>query len=492
MLQDQTPLSAVREYEREQAAEIAPESRPLIHLTPMVGWMNDPNGFCYYQGEYHLFYQYYPYNTVWGPMHWGHARTRDLLHWTYVPAAMAPDTVADAGGVFSGSAVAMPDGRLMLMYTGVQPATTGHPDLQAQCVAFGDGVNFVKAEQNPVIAAQHLPEGYSAVDFRDPKIWRGEDGKLYCVAGNRHAQREGAILLFESEDGLDWRFVTELAASCGQLGRMWECPDFFRLDGEQVLLTSPQEMQASPDGEFHAGYGTVALLGDYDEQTHTFTRRVAQPIDCGLDFYAPQTTLAPDGRRVMVAWMENWETVKGSMRKHKWFGRMTLPREISIKNGKLCQQPVREIETIWQDEVRVEGVQLDGTQSFAGVAGRMIDMTVTASAQEGGARRFVLRFAQDEHHFTEVSCALTRGELIFDRNHCGSSRDIPHLRRVKVAMAERTVKLRLILDKDSVELFVGDGERVLSALINTPMTAEAITFTSDGPLTLDVVKHALG
>ena len=228
MLKNQTPLSAARDFER-QAIEGIPEGdRPLFHLTPMVGWMNDPNGFCYYKGEYHLFYQYHPYNTVWGPMHWGHAKSRDLLHWTYLPTAIAPDTDADAGGCFSGSALPLDDGRLMLLYTGVQPAGTGHKELQAQCVAIGDGVDFTKLAENPVIDAALLPQEYSAHDFRDPKIYRGKDGRIYCVVGNRHETRQGTILLFDSEDGRSWRFVTELDASRGELGRMWECPDFSR------------------------------------------------------------------------------------------------------------------------------------------------------------------------------------------------------------------------------------------------------------------------
>ena len=144
MLNNQTPLSAARNFERQAFDEIPVGDRPLFHLTPIVGLMNVSNGFCYYKGEYHLFYQYHPYSTIWGPMHWGHAKSRDLLHWTYLPAALAPDTDADAGGCFSGSALPLDDGRLMLMYTGVQPAGTGHRELQTQCVAIGDGVDFTK------------------------------------------------------------------------------------------------------------------------------------------------------------------------------------------------------------------------------------------------------------------------------------------------------------------------------------------------------------
>ena len=289
-----------------------------------------------------------------------------------------------------------------------------------------------------------------------------------------------------------WHFVTELDASRGELGRMWECPDFFDMDGQQVMLISPQEMQATPDGVFHAGFGTIALLGDYDEENHRFTRHDVQTVDDGLDFYAMQTTLAPDGRRIMIGWMENWETQGGTARKHKWFGRMSLPRELSLRDGRLCQQPVREIETLWRDSVQLKGERIDGKTSFADVHGRCLDLTVRLYANEGSCRRFELRFAQNERYFTTIRCALSRGELVFDRTNCGSVRDISHVRSIKTEAKNGVWKLRLILDGECAELFVGDGEHVLSALIDTPMDVQGITFCSDGELTVDIEKHTLG
>lgn len=487
-MKNQPPLQLARAYEREQSAKIPAHERPLIHLTPLVGWTNDPNGFCFYKGEYHLFYQYYPYQTVWGPMHWGHATSADLLHWTYQPCALAPDTPADAGGCFSGSAVELPDGRLMLVYTGVQLAATGHRELQAQCVAIGDGINFEKAEANPVIAQAQLPDPkYSPFDFRDPKAWRGEDGKLYLVVGNRHDDRQGCVLLFSSDDGLQWEFVTELAGSNGAYGRMWECPDFFRLDGCDVLLVSPQEMCATDD--FHAGDGTMAMLGRYDTAARRFCPEAVQPIDSGLDFYAAQTTLTPDGRRVMIAWMENWETCNGAKRKRPWFGRMTLPRELSIRDGRLIQRPIREIESLWRDTASYHDLTLNGAASYEGVSGRLIDMTVALRLVDAACRRFTLHIAADARHYTEIRCDLARGELTFDRSHGGSTRDIVHTRHIRAEMQDGRLTLRLIMDKDSVELFVNDGERTISALIDTPLDAEGISFTSDAPIRMDVDLH---
>lgn len=491
MRRKETLLAETRAYEQALSAFIPESDRPLFHLTPMTGWMNDPNGFCHYNGEYHLFYQYYPYDTVWGPMHWGHAVSRDLVRWEYRPAALAPDTAADEGGCFSGSAVPLDDGRLMLVYTGVQKENAEHPERQAQCVAIGDGTDFVKCENNPVIAAARLPEGYSARDFRDPKAWRGADGRFYCVAGNRHETRQGAAVLFESENGLDWRFIGELDASRGEVGRMWECPDFFALDGTHVLLVSPQEMEGDAALGFHPGNNTAAVIGDYDETTHAFTRRALQPVDEGFEFYAPQTTLTPDGRRVMIAWMEDWETQAGKARTHKWFGRMTLPRELFMKDGRLCQRPVREIETLRSDSVSVQGALIDGDAAFRGVQGRAIDLTATLHIGNAACRRFEMRFAEDERHYTLVRCDLERGAVTFDRSMSGSRRNIPHTRTVKADCADGRLTLRLILDGDSAELFVGSGEHTVSALIDTPLTAEGISFHADGAIHVDIEKHAL-
>ena len=488
MSKNPTPLDRVRAFEREQAMKLSADERPLFHLTPLVGWMNDPNGFCYYRGQFHLFYQYHPFSRQWGPMHWDHAVTSDLLHWMYMPCALAPDTAADAGGCFSGSAVETPDGQLMLVYTGVQPAGTFRRETQAQCVAIGDGTDFEKSMLNPVVRHAHLPEGYSAFDFRDPKVWR-ENGVYRMVVANRHEKKQGAILLMESTDGLEWHFVTELDASCEEYGRMWECPDFFELGGRQVLIVSPQEMHARE--EFHAGYGTVALLGRFDAGENRFTREDVQPVDYGLNFYAPQTTLAPDGRRIMIGWMDNWETCKEAPRRHPWYAQMSAPRELFMEKGRLCQRPVREIESLWRDTIRHDSVSVREETMLPGVRGRLMDLTVTLRPEGSSCRRFTLHVARDARHFIEIRCDLARGELVFDRSRGGSHRDIAHTRHVIAEVENGELTLRLLMDKESVELFINGGERVVTSLIPTPMDADQITFAADAPLTLSVEAHPL-
>ncbi len=489
MPHDKTKLEQARAYEAREGAAIPASDRPRLHLTPWVGWMNDPNGFCYYRGAYHLFYQYHPYDTKWGPMHWGHAVSRDLLHWDYLPCALAPDTPADALGCFSGSAIELPDGRLELLYTGV--SGTNESPVQAQCVALGDGLDFEKLPQNPVIPSRQQPEGFCEADFRDPRIWR-EGDRYYCVAAGRHKENGGSIELFESRDALHWEFVTVLDASRDTLGAIWECPDFFPLDGSQVLVVSPQSIGPVDDPEIRPGYGTLALLGDYDAGTHRFVRRSVRMLDHGMEFYAPQTVLTPDGRRVMIAWMQNWETCNDAPRRHSWFGGMTLPRELFVRDGRLCQRPVRELESLWQDEVLLRGLTVDDDADLPRLAGRYLDLDlVLDAAQSPDCRALTLRFACGGGLFTQVRWEADRGELVFDRSRCGTRRDIPHIRRIPAQPREGKLTLRLILDGECAELFVNDGERTITALLDTPLQAEGISLHSDGAARVDIARHTL-
>jgi len=277
-------LQKAREYEEKFGAYIADEERPVFHLSPRIGWMNDPNGFSFYNGQYHLFYQYHPYSTKWGPMHWGHAVSRDMLRWEYLPTAIAPDTPVDKDGCFSGSAAELPDGRQLLLYTGVkcEIGEDGRKrDIQTQCIAVGDGLNYEKYEKNPVLDGKDIPAGFSVYDFRDPKIFPREDGSFGMVVGNRTEDGSGAILLFASEDGFHWQFESILDRSYNEFGRMWECPDMFRLDGRDIIITSPQDMRAL-GLEFHSGNCTLALMGNLKDGQ--FIRENVQAIDYGLDF----------------------------------------------------------------------------------------------------------------------------------------------------------------------------------------------------------------
>ncbi len=488
-------LREARKYEEVFEKMIGEEERPGFHLSARTGWMNDPNGFSFYKGKYHLFYQYHPFDSHWGPMHWGHAASSDLLNWEYLPAALAPDEVYDRNGCFSGSAIPLPDGRHLLMYTGVARERLGNGavnDIQTQCIAVGDGIDYEKYGKNPVLDEKDLPQGSSRCDFRDPKIWQKEDGSYRCVVGNRPGEGGGQILLFASPDGFQWHLEKVLVSNNNRFGTMWECPDFFLLDGKGVLLTSPTDML--PVGfEYHNGNGTLCLIGDFDQETDSFTEQNHQAIDYGIDFYAPQTVLTPDGRRVMIGWMQNWDTCNMRDQKVAWFGQMSLPRELSIKDGRLIQKPVRELEKLRQGEVAYRDVSIDGTASLEGIQGRMVDMEleIRPEREEEAYHKFAVRFAQNGQYYTSLSFHPRDSILKIDRKFSGSRRAIIHQRRSLVNSKNGKLKLRIILDRFSVEVFVNDGEQALSAILYTDQAADGISFLSDGAVKMDIVKYGL-
>ena len=488
-------LYAARRHETLFGDNIAASDRPVVHLGSRIGWMNDPNGFSLYKGRYHLFYQYHPFSSVWGPMHWGHAVSDDLVHWEHLPAALAPDAPYDSSGCFSGSAVELADGRHLLMYTGL--SQTGYnPDgtpehRQIQCIAYGNGVDYEKYEGNPVIDSSQLPEGSSLHDFRDPKIWVCEDGSFRCVLGSLDAERSGQILQYRSSDGISWEFECVLAANHGRYGVMWECPDTFALDGKQILLVSPQDML--PEGnEFMSGNGTLALIGHLDDRTGALVEESAQSIDYGIDFYATQTLETPDGRRVMVAWMQNWDTTSIGVGQ-PWFGQMTLPRELSVRNGRLYQWPVREIEAARRNRVAYEGVSVEGLCALDGIRGRCVDLTLTVRPAHPTEpySEFFVGFAQ-QGRFRSSLCFRTADQsLKINRKHAGLRRAIVRDRKCKLLSYDGTLRLRVILDRYSVEVFVGEGEQTMTMAIPTDPSFDEITFFASGKAIMDVEKFDL-
>jgi beta-fructofuranosidase len=209
--------------------------RPAYHFAAPAGWINDPNGLVHFRGEYHLFYQHHPYSAKWGPMHWGHAVSADLLRWRHLPIALAPtepyEFSGDACGCFSGSAVEH-EGKLVLMYTGDSPA---HTPRETQCIATSDdGVVFSKHSGNPVIA--NFPAEGSH-DFRDPRIWRHGD-EFYALVGTGR-DGIGKVVLYRSLDLANWEYLGVAAQSDGSQGHMWECPDLGETHGQHVLTFSP-------------------------------------------------------------------------------------------------------------------------------------------------------------------------------------------------------------------------------------------------------------
>ena len=486
-------LRKVRAFEKEHLPEIPAEIYPRYHVTGGVGWINDPNGFGLFRGEYHLFYQYHPYSLDWGPMHWGHVKSRDLIRWERLPAVLAPDRFYDGAGCYSGSAVETPEGKHLLMYTGVRKSpdpVTGEPrEYQTQCVALGDGVDYEKYDGNPVIGAELLPPGGSDRDFRDPKLWR-EGDTYYCVTGDRCPDGSGAILLFESPDALHWTYDGVLSSCRDRYGRMWECPDFFPLDGKHVLLVSPQEMKAQ-GLEFIDGNGTLCQIGTYLPGEHRLTEEHMQAIDYGLDFYATQTTLAADGRRIMIAWMQFWGSIGAKPEGLPFFGQMTVPRELHVRDGRLIQNPVRELEAYRGARTVCTDLPLSGERELPGVRGRCADLTVTVRPEGKGYSVFRLTVAKGGGLGTEITYRPGSGSILVDRRKSGSPPAAVDIRAFPAGERDGAIRLRVLLDLYSFEIFVNDGEQAASFTVYTPQAADGIAFFAEGTARIDVEKYDL-
>ena len=541
-------LARAREYEEKQADLITDEMRPAYHFSPRIGWLNDPNGLSYYDGRYHLFYQYHPYSTYWGPMHWGHAVSDDLITWEYLPAALAPDTEYDYSGCFSGSAVTMDDGSHLLMYTGCGDSS-GDPtgkgrwiQLQSIAIRKPGGSEYAKYEGNPVISESDIPEGGDPYEFRDPYMWRCADGSYRAIVANgRTSADEGTrLLLFRSGDGLHWGDGKVLFEDERRIGVMWECPNFFPLDGRHILMASPMDMQAE-EGDavgsirFPQGNNVCYITGDYDEQLEEFKPDaddadagyyMYEPVDGGLDFYAPQTFKTADGRRVMIGWMQDPSMANvHSEDEFKIFGQMTVPRELTLKDGRLIQRPVSELEKYRQDPVVYRNISISAEAntisgssrkgihdrsaegihccSLEGIHGRTLDLELDirpddapgkdAPGENGelSYREFAVRFAAGGDRYTEFRYDPERSVVTVDRSHSGQSGKISGKRTIRVRDRRGNLSIRMLIDRWSAEIFINNGEQVMSLTYYTDMSADGIEFLADGAVTMDAAAYIL-
>lgn len=492
-------LLKVRRMEKKQIHDIPKEERPIYHMSSPTGWINDPNGFSVFQGQYHLFFQYHPFSKKWGPMHWGHCTTRDFIKWEYLPCALAPDESYDEGGCFSGSAVEA-DGEHVLIYTGVMDRYLDdgfHYYRQVQCMARGDGTDYRKSKENPVITGESTPEGSSLEDFRDPKVWREDDG-YYLVVGSRAGDGSGQILMYHSKDLNQWEFVTILDQSNNKCGKMWECPDFFSLGDKHILMVSPQDMRAV-GLEFHNGNNSIFICGQYHKETHEFKREKVVSADYGLDFYAPQTLLTQDGRRILIGWMQSWDS-NITPASFQWSGMMTIPRELTLEHGKIYQRPVRELERYRRDMIQYDKVSITGSTVLKDIRGRVLELLVEITEFE--FEHFRICFAQNDEYETFVQYSRKKRCLTIDRTHSGIDRDVVCRRKMELVPVksysetgqeeQEVLRLRILLDKYSVEVFANDGEKVMSSLFYTPLEADGIVFDCDGTACISVTKYSFG
>lgn len=463
---------------------IKKEEEPRYHVIGDIGWINDPNGFSYYNGEYHLFYQYHPYDVKWGPMHWGHKTTKDFIKWTPKPVALAPDESYDKDGCFSGSAIQVGD-KHVLMYTGHLDPDKENPSAirQTQCIAIGDGERYVKLDENPVIKTDALTAESNLSDFRDPKIWQ-KDNCFYSVLGNRHEDGSGQILLYKSKNLVDWDFVGVMCRSENKIGKMWECPDLFDLNGKDVLLMSPQEMKPEVH-RFHNGNNTTYMIGKLNYETGEYKYDSYEEIDGGLDFYAPQTLLTPDNRRIMIAWMQSWGRNIPSD-KLGFVGMMTIPRELTMVGNKLIQKPIREIEDYRKNKVKYNNLEINGEVNLLHICGKVIDLTI--EIPKADYTTFEIKLFKSKEHETVLSYNAEERILTFDRSNSGSGIDGLNKRTLKVEMDSTEIKLRLLIDLYSVEVFVNGGEYAMTSTVYAPENAQEISLYSDKPVCINVEK----
>ena len=445
-LMKQNIEKAQREIDSKKDIVKKGKMRQRYHFMAQTGWLNDPNGLIYFRGKYHFFFQHNPYNGFWDSMHWGHAVSDDMLHWEYLPLALAPSETYDnhlRGGCFSGSAIEH-DGKLYLMFTGA--TNEGKGNEQTQCIAYSeDGIHFEKYAGNPVLIA---PEGVPTDCFRDPKVWKHED-TYYMVCGASR-DNKGQALLYRSKDMIHWTYFNVLAESRGEWGYMWECPDFYPMGDKYVLTFSPMGA-----GE----HTSVYLVGDFDYLTGKFCCHVSGEIDWGLDYYAPQSFLAPDGRRIIVGWSNEWEWMPlwkdwGPTYKEGWCGFFNIPREVRMrKDGTLQFLPIREVETIRENPKRIAelAVSEEYTELEAG-DGVCFELKLKIDLQRTNADELELDLRCGAERRTICLFHFKKVEMRVDRNAAdGWSKGVS--RSVLYLQGKKELDVHILSDQSSLEIF---------------------------------------
>lgn len=440
--------------------------RPDYHFTPSKGWMNDPNGMFYLDGEYHLFFQHYPDTTKWGPMHWGHAVSKDLINWEELPIAIYPDSL---GYIFSGSAVI--DGEnssglgsaenppivAIFTYHDMAGEKSGASDFQSQGIAFSTdkGRTWTKFEGNPVLPNQGVR------DFRDPKVSQvvNSGGKKEWVMTLAVQDR---IQFYSSLDLKSWSKIGEFGQNTGAHGGVWECPDLIKMqtpDGKEkwVLMVS-----INPGGP-QKGSATQYFVGDFVDGTFTPDDSMIRWLDYGPDNYAGVTWSnlpKEQDRTLFLGWMSNWLYAQ-NVPTHPWRSAMTLPRELSLIdiNGVLLlkSSPAKELKSLRTREIEVKG------------SSSLPSQAVEIEVELDGSDIFSLSFSNELGE--KLLITKESGLVSIDRTGAGRADFHPDFAAMHSApMSWKAETLRIFLDASSVELFVNGGELVMTSLLfpNSP------------------------
>lgn len=466
--------------------------RPVIHFTPDSMWMNDPNGLVFLDGEYHLFYQHYPDSNVWGPMHWGHAVSTDLVHWQHLPIALYPDSI---GYIFSGSAVAdinntsglgtKDNPPLVAIYTyhDIVGERAGRNDYQTQGMAYSTdkGRTWKKYDRNPVL------KNPGQKDFRDPKVtWHKETNKwVMTLASGDH------IAFYSSPDLKEWTFESEFGQGTGAHGGVWECPDLFKLavEGQTsekwVLLVS-----INPGGP-NGGSATQYFVGDFDG--HKFTSQSAETkwMDYGKDNYAGVTfSNIPDadGRRILIGWMSNWQYAQ-VVPTLAWRSAMTFPRVLKLwkdDNGYMLHStPVDEIQLLREEKTDVTQTLVSEDKEFnLPVPSQPFPLEIIASFSipaAGAATAFNIELYNDEGDKVIIGYDRIESKFFIDRTKSGLtdfSNDFPVSQYSAVAGNPSEIDMHLIIDAASAELFALNGKIAMTSIYFPKKMLDKIKVTS--------------
>lgn len=437
------------------------------HLMPPVGLLNDPNGLIHFKGIYHVFYQWNPYDTAHGAKYWGHYTSKDLIHWEAQPIALAPSEWYEKNGCYSGSAVES-DGELYLFYTGNVKQEDGTRETY-QCLAVSsDGINFTK--YGPVI---NLPEGYTA-HFRDPKVWKHGD-RWYMVVGAQTLANKGAIVLYYSKDLYHWNEAGKMAGDgmndIKDFGYMWECPDLIHLNGKDILLTSPQGLEPM-EHLYHNLFQSGYFIGELNYENHQFKHGPFTELDRGFDFYAPQTFVDDKGRTIMFGWMgitDEAEAYHPTV-SHRWLHALTLPRVLTLKNEKVYQSPVMELNQLRKNQVFIPNLVIDEKcGKYVNLEGDCLELKIESIQLSGN--EFRINF---------------RNEAIFIYDQEKSEVSLQR-RNVRTNLIEsRTCKLdslktmQIFIDTSSLEIFINEGEETFTARYFPKLKEKEILFSGEG------------
>lgn len=494
------------------ATEISAEEqlyRPNFHFTPKANWMNDPNGMFYFNGTYHLYYQYYPDGNVWGPMHWGHATSTNMIAWEEQPIAIYPD---DLGLIFSGSAVVDVNNTsgfgkdgivpIVAMYTyhNMKGEQAGDLDFQTQAIAYSldEGMTWVKYDKNPVIPNSGIK------DFRDPKvIWDVDHSKwiMTLAAGDK-------VLFYSSLNLREWILESSFGAAFGQHDGMWECPDLFpiKVSGQDetkwVLLVSINP--AAPNG----GSGTQYFVGDFDGQKFTldtdFKQQLQQDravwLDYGRDNYAGVTWSnipKKDGRKLFIGWMSNWEYAR-DVPTETWRSAMTIPRELKLKKNEkefvLSSAPVSELskyvsKTIVKETLTVNNQKTIITQSEIDLSRVRIQLEMNHLKSD----KYDFTFQNSFGDRLSFGIDNIKKQYYLNRQNSGkvtfSDKFANTISKAPIKNPSNMLKIGVLVDKTSIEVFYNDGETIMTEIFfpNEPFEAFSIN-TTDAALILENIK----